>query len=407
MNMFHRRYGGKRSVVVTFYGNGGMTAEGESVVELAVRRGSEWKDIAHPAFFQGGMAKEQNGFTMVQGDDNTAVAPDYVVDSDMTVYASYSLIEVGFITRRGEVMSAQGWINKYGLNCYEVDPEYPDSLRIKDSMRDNLICYFYCKASNERAFAASSEYRGEDGAMYGMDWNLYIGDGSFDAVDWSDKLNLFDTRRYGSIGTSIDTTIYPFVHNPPSFTEPGVPPGFFDSFADMMDGREYSRIIYNNYPSSPLFQRCAAMSAGDVLPAGSFYLASTGETILLIRNGRRIWDVVEVLDNWAASVGLYSHVDACYRIAGDTISPHGFVRYKRTLVPDGNVGNTTILQTSALGSVGIYSGEGSSSNRIWARFARIEANANSVMPSIDYAISVANPNTQEYKYILADVNHLF
>jgi hypothetical protein len=81
------RANGACGVFVTCHGGEGETADGKSAVGALVPPGVAWKDLPQPKFIR--LGAPQTGFTSVQGDGGTLIAPGFIVSDDMTVYALY------------------------------------------------------------------------------------------------------------------------------------------------------------------------------------------------------------------------------------------------------------------------------------------------------------------------------
>ena len=81
-------------MTVTFYGNGGVTAGSEAMVAVKVKKGSLWKNVVKTQFFYSltGSLKTPFVFTFVQGDHNTIIPPDYIIDDDINVFALYKIL---------------------------------------------------------------------------------------------------------------------------------------------------------------------------------------------------------------------------------------------------------------------------------------------------------------------------
>ena len=164
MSGVHRRFGSVPYITVTFNGNGGVTAGNEAVVVVKVKKGSLWSGVAKPEFFQSGTVKRQNGFTLVAGDDNTAIDPAFRLLDDISAYASFTVIEIGVITFNGEVYSGQQWADKFAhrnspdllLNLEFIAKEYASGFGNRNYKEgvdlNNLIEFIYFK-TGEKAFA--------------------------------------------------------------------------------------------------------------------------------------------------------------------------------------------------------------------------------------------------------------
>ncbi|MDR1116207.1 MAG: hypothetical protein LBL33_08715 [Tannerella sp.] len=224
--MRRRLPGIRKMIKITFRGNGGVTSEGKDTVTETVFAGTTWKNVLKPDFLLSAVTKQQNGFTSVQGDDDTLIGPDYVITGDMTVYASYTVVETGIITHAGEVMSVQRWIDKYGkvtdeapTGCFVI--QGPDQsgtgykIDVPAERRQNLVRYFYIKTSNDKAFAYSVGFKNED--------NAYIGAGD-------------DSMPYGLGG---DGLLDEFL---------GVPGFYIPESTEIRDLYNYSNIRWGVYP---------------------------------------------------------------------------------------------------------------------------------------------------------------
>ena len=322
--MFHRRYGGQGFVTVTFHGNGGLTSSSEASVEMQVKKGSEWRDVSKPEFFQLNTAKRQNGFVLVQGDDNTFIDGTYVVNTDMNVWASYTVVELGVITYAGEVMSVSEWINKYGENCYKTGVY--GSPEIIEEMREHLIEIMYFKHSDTEAFGLMAG-RIVNGRYEGglRRHNLRIG--GYD----------LDISQYG--GSSIDGRSmqypqvaplkFPGLFNPMDFDNTqnfGIPTSAIAEIMSVRSGKADTNVLYNNIldslidPNCPYLDNIMAWSAGSTIPAGSFYLPSPYQMSIISQNRLRIVEqIINPLEQWMFS-GIhtlgYSYLPIPYTTGG-------------------------------------------------------------------------------------------
>jgi hypothetical protein len=127
---------------VTFHGNGGMTDNGEQLVTLRIPAGTRWNNINKPSFSLTSLLRPQNGFTAVQGDDDTLIDSGYIVYQDIDVYASYTAVEFGVVTQDGEILSFLSWVDKYG-NHYRAGDLY-DPIYV-EADKAHLIRFVYFK----------------------------------------------------------------------------------------------------------------------------------------------------------------------------------------------------------------------------------------------------------------------
>ena len=326
MNVLQRRrqFFGGGTVIITFHGNGGLTTGGLDVVELVVRVGTVWKDISAPSFFIASRPFAQNGFAKIQGDDNTVIEPDFVVTGDMIVYASFTVVEVGIITFAGEIMSAKGWIDKYGDDLYELStvnpyPQSYTSLKIKDGQEENLVSYIYYKITPDIAFAVPfTQYI--DGKRLGVQLlgqNAQIsGDAALGGygIDITDSVPLNVNMRYlyYDLGESVENRRYPGMHIPEHWddmlnTPPGIPQYMADLINNFNDGygvtvarREALRGVTDTQGvvGSPFLESLLRIPATDIIDPALLYMASPYESIEMLKNHAKIAEIINELEQW-------------------------------------------------------------------------------------------------------------
>ena len=319
MGMFHRRYGGVGYVTVTFYGNGGETVAGLSTVTIKVRKGTLWSAVLKPEFYQPFSVKRQNGFTFVAGDDGTVISSAYAVKTDISVYASYTVVETGIITRKGEIMSVEEWIVKYGENIFEpcTFMGYEQYVILKESHRDDMIEFIYLNTS-EKAIAVSHNYDDENGFHHGISIGIYNGHTSVGGAG-QDMIRLIENVGYSPYfvdargnGQFLD---YP---NPVNLAY------IFDKIKNFDDTKNYCNawrlalegITDNNGETgAPYFDMLYNIES-EVIPKGSFYAASIKEIKLIIENKSRILGIIEQLEAFDNIVPRfhYIHEGEIYRL---------------------------------------------------------------------------------------------
>jgi hypothetical protein len=143
-------------VTVTFNGNGGTTAGGQVTVSMKVLQGTLLKDITGtPQFIQGSYFNAMSGWGL-SPDDNDVLPDDFHLTGNVTLYALYGIVEVGFITHTGEMITAQAWIDKYGTDLYENTGFQNangwwdmNAWELKDGAKDNLVEFMFFKDGAE------------------------------------------------------------------------------------------------------------------------------------------------------------------------------------------------------------------------------------------------------------------
>ena len=323
-------------VRVTFYGNGGVTDNGKSTVTIKVTEGTLWGEIAKPEFHVVGKAKEHTGFTFGQEDDNTLVAPDFIIDCDLKVYASYSVLEIGFITRNGEILSADKWLSKYGATIFEPivsGASFP--VQLIDSHRGDLIEFMFFKTSDDKAYAFSAEFVDENGFNRGMDWTSLKSWGG-NGLDMKSLMEgvgyspfLVDSRYYDSKSTKI----CPFLVDPPNFSNQIVPQYLIDSIMEFDDTKNLCRAFrdslqgimdINGNFGSPLFDALYKMECGTIIPKGSFYISSIPQTKMIFECAAKIIPEITKLEEFCNTKGYFYG----YKVSGNTIDYDGGVGFK-------------------------------------------------------------------------------
>ncbi|MDR2147708.1 MAG: hypothetical protein LBE91_14740 [Tannerella sp.] len=317
MNVLLRRrqFLGIKMVTVTFNGNGGVLQSGDEQVK--VPQGTLWKNVPKPVYSIGGGATKQGGFTLVQNDDNTVIADTDAVVSDMTVFASFTVVEIGVITHLGEILSAQGWIDKYGDSMFT----WTGSYWIQNSAvsRDNLIEFIYFKLSDTKAFALMSDanilYFRDQAGKGGN-----IGPGGTDWWQYMNSYNGFDAPRFDDTapvngdGTVIPATefAHPLSYDPPyPFTENTKPLNTakleclrnYDEgkkWFDTMRGALAGVTGANNTTGTPVLDAIASFTNGMQIMPGDFRLASPYELSIICSDSskQKVRNLLNTLTDW-------------------------------------------------------------------------------------------------------------
>ena len=308
--MIHRRFGNS-VVTVTFYGNGGMTAGSEDTVVMKVKKGTRWMDVVKPEFFIPPSIKQQNGYTFIQGDDSTGVDSSFVVLADMVVWASYTLVEIGVVTYAGEVMKTQEWIEKYGTQTspdFNYYKNYNNYWFVRDFNNLILGCFF---KSGDSAFILPACYEFGD-SMFGFirrNSGIFSTNSTIDNFGGSDidmSVHGFDHIDCTKIS---GTSIFPYLWNPPQFTEPGVPQSIINGLRLRdIDAKAYWSKLYeltrnhtdaNGISGSPLLEYVRTWEIPSFASPGDFYIPSWRECSIIFDNEERMFrSVGDLLTNW-------------------------------------------------------------------------------------------------------------
>lgn len=313
--------GGLVPLTITFEGNGGRTVDGETVVTVEVQSGTEWKDIPFPEFLQQGTAKKQNGFTTIMNDDSSIVMSDFVVTDNMVVYASYTVIEIGFITAGGEILSAETWVSKYGDLMY--NNAYPYNL--VEAQRENLIAGAYFRAPGQDFGLFPHVNLGADGVIDCRATQGVIGANNMD-------MSLFgipsEDSRFIDENAYVDRK-FPRLFIPPDWdihNNRGVPQEAVDRMLSYTDGRGYSEKYYQasrgytddfGITGSPALEEIRKIGIGTTVPAGRCYVPSFFEIDVITKNIGNLQRELLKLDTWAASKSLPAYSYTWYPVTGE------------------------------------------------------------------------------------------
>ena len=317
--------------MVTFYGNGGMTSGNEGVVSLPVKKGTLWRDVLKPEFLVSGF-KKQNGYTFVQGNDNTVVDSSYVVKSDVSVWASYTVVEFGIITQAGEIMTAYEWIEKYGktdgTGCYEVDI-FGNPIATREGMRDNLIRFCYFKLGDV-AFAidegymlsptgSNPGYLIEEGVLTISRYQM--GAGNIDLTQYGFGLPVVNASAADPFYPGNNAYSFPFLWDPPQVVIPGIPQSAIDDIESReIDAKACCAKLYDlthgTPNASPVLEECMQWSIPGLIPAGSYYIPSHQQAKIIFENRQRIIDnILKPLWDWSDNFLWTIHYNLSYGYA--------------------------------------------------------------------------------------------
>ena len=308
----------QRLFTITFHGNGGETEVGEIITTIEVPSGTVWRDIDKPSFAKPGTASTHSGFGL-SPTATAAIAPDFVVNEDIDAYALYDVVEVGVITAAGEVMSADGWIEKYGAPYWSST-----SLgAVFSGNKENQVHFIYFKISEAEKFALSVRYRRDDGSQVDSI-------GAFAAIGCEDRdMSPYGVRVYDSQRASQHASpwLYPKLHKPTEwdYANPanlGAPQSVIDEIMSIKSGKVDS---YNflaaaaGYTSSsgvigsPLLEEVSSWRAGDIISENSFYIASPYQVDVIFKNKQKILDIIDTLSEWSDSIAHHPfHVYYAY-----------------------------------------------------------------------------------------------
>lgn len=370
MNVFQRRrqfFGGKKMVTITFHGNGGETVTGDVTVVMQVPVGIMWKDVLKPEFLQSATAKQQNGFTTIQGNDNSLIEPDYVVTSDMTVYASYTAIEIGIFTFDGEIMSAEKWIEKYDKNMYYYDTSGVNpTWKFNENYRDKLVYGVYFKASESKSFGLVAQYKDSYGKYHGgVDMQNKIGGSNLD-------LSQFGVTSVNARQMSSPTNPpykFPGLFTPEDFDNTqnlGIPQSVINEILLFDNGKQDTDLFYQNVQGytdnmgivgSPYLEIIKNWSAGTTIPLGSFYIPSLFDLNLIAKNRQKVLDVIDLLNTSFSITGGVDVANIGYEYFPSNGMPgKGFNWYYGVLTQTTS-SNITVWISSEQLTKGSYSGQ--------------------------------------------------
>ena len=302
---------------ITFDGNGGTLLSGDETVKVPL--GTLWKDVPKPVYSFGGAATKQGGFTYIQNDDNTVIDGADAVQMDMTVYASFTVIEIGVITHNGEIMSAQGWIDKYGDPMFIWTGLY---WSITDGeARNNLIEWVYFKLSSDKAIAYPSRanlrwlmniqaLNDLNYAPSGVDWWQYMNNyNGFDAPRFDDGAPVWGD------GTVIPSYLlaHPLSYDPPYPLSDNTKPLNLQKLADLRaydDGKNWFNTMRSALagvpgkysPGTPFLDKIAAMTNGNQIRPGDMRIASPYELSIICSDSskQKMISLLTTLMNWSS-----------------------------------------------------------------------------------------------------------
>ena len=281
MYIFQRRrqFFGKGVAYITFYGNGGITATGDVVVILAVPKGAQWKDVIKPEFLQAATAKKQNGFTLVADDDNTVVTSDFIITGDMEVWASYTVVEIGVITARGEVMSVESWIKTYGNVCWNYDHI---SWNLVEEHRLDLVHFVYFK-DGDNSFAISVKYNSPSLSVDAGSNKEFGGMGVL-----LSSVPSFNIRTLKNQYSYVVKKYAMFDPSSPDFSTTdnlGVQPWMLDMMRQYKDGKAYSYNYFTELGDAcPIMAEISQWNVFPTIEANSFSVAMPEPIQAVFRN---------------------------------------------------------------------------------------------------------------------------
>lgn len=397
-----RQFFGKGVAYITFHGAGGQTATGDVTVIIPVLKGTVWMHVIKPEFMIPATAKSQSGFVFIQGEDDTAVDSDFVVNQDMEVFASYTVVESGIITFNGEVMSANGWIKKYGYGGTDSAYEGNDAAYLNHNRRGDLIAFLYGKFGN-KAYAFPCEWSAS----------------GYTAMTWGGR------RMSGGLQNTTGWPSYPLTgkHVELKYSYGGWwESDNYDEVDNWFDGKVFTAEIYaklnnvnddNGITGSPLIDECVyQLSAGDTFPAGSFFIASVAEVRMLFDNlqksiKEKIFDPLishsSEVNYDSGDINSLSHL--CYR--PETGTTFGFITYIG-IAKSGGVASQYQFVTSTMVNMrrGYYNGSDFiKQGEHWAYMALRADGSNN--PINDQIMPDESNLSFRYWVLIADASHLF
>jgi hypothetical protein len=371
MLLRRRLLGIRRMVTITFYGNGGLTASNEDIVTETVPAGTVWGHMIKPKFVLSGTAKQQNGFTLSQGDDDTLVESDLVITRNIIVYASYSVVEIGVITHAGEVMSVQSWINTYGqvsdevpTGCYvKMEPVYGGyRIDVPDERKKNLVRYMYTKASATNAMAVSVTFTDTNGVNFGDSSLSLGGEGlltellNIPGFYVPDSTEVRDYYNYNQQWWNI----YPLTWEPPltfpvdyNVSPKGFPPDAYSKYFTEQygDGETMTDIFYNivkDYTSSNGITGSPGIDIirGWPLPPGvthKFHVASVYElSVFKSSHARLMNEIINPLMAWSKEFAKTYTFDSAVNSHPGEDENH-FYSYYENITNGGNMASRKAL----------------------------------------------------------------
>jgi len=305
--------GGLIPVSVTFDGNGGLTADGQPSVTIEVAAGTLWKDIQKPNFFQPGTAKLENGFTHVQGNDDTLIDSEFAVDVDIIVYASYTVVELGVITKNGEVLSVDRWIEKYGLNLFTYN-ELLNHYTMIPELKGNLIIAIYFKVSDTFCPAIfPMVYIGEN--LISSTVSLPFGGSDIDISLYG---GLSENAREVQNNAGQRLKIMPYLHTPPNWTKPGIPDESYNRIRSQQSGRDMTILCRDAFSGhtdtygtvgSPACEFILGLESLPAIRKEDAYFASANELKILIDHIGKASGINDKLHAWRDAFTGYFFID--------------------------------------------------------------------------------------------------
>jgi uncharacterized repeat protein (TIGR02543 family) len=299
-------------VTVTFNGNGGVLQSGQE--QVTVPYGTLWIDVAKPSYKRPQLASQQGGFTYIKDDDSTLVNDTDILTADITVYASFTVIEIGVITHDGEILSAQGWIEKYGVNLYSIYDSGSGNLRVffkndDDSLKDHLVEYIYFK-DGDFAFGIACDHL-DDGSsrnmlsggtdFFNMQQVLTSPDSVLNGKAY--QISAFINQQGIGIG-GYNSGIYPRMLDPMmtfadalQFTQTGVNEAAVEAILNNKNGKQLTAEIIAVGQSTELTGMQTWAIDTPALQNEKFYVGTPYEYSILSKNLPRLWDLIDILDN--------------------------------------------------------------------------------------------------------------
>ncbi len=414
-----RQFFGIGMVTITYHGFGGETAAGDVVVTETVPKGSLWLHIPKPEFVISGSAKKQSGYTLLEGDDTTLIPSDYVVTSDMQVFASYTAIEVGIITKNGEIMSVEGWISKYGMTLF-VYNEPADDYIIIPELKDNLIIGIYFKVSDDFCPCIIPQTR-VGNQLIGVSIGSSLPLGGSD-IDLSLYGGLSENAREVQDGAGRHLKIMPYLHTPPDWSTQGIPEESFDRIRNQESGKSLT-VLHRDAcightdtfgtVGSPGCEFVLNLSWLPAIRKGDVYFASANELRIISNNIGKAKSINDKLHEWRDSISGDFFIDdelvqLPYIYSDNYKSGHlmtGFDQYIKAMEGSPTYGNTVMYQVIS----GRYSQDGELLSSIFnfAPYRHIDDTFPTDAPNDPYANYYPKRRNENGCIVVSNISHIF
>jgi len=232
---------------------------------------------------------------------------------DVSVYASYTVVEVGVVTHAGEVYSAAQWAAKF------ADVNSPDTLYDSSALdssqcykssfdRGNLIEFVYFKVSDERTFAIRCSYTDLNNALIGsahfQSQNLLL------MPNAANYQNSLADIVYFADGVNFDAGKIPSSYFNYSV---GITPADLNVLVDEKygDGELYTQILEDKLASMGHTSDLIANLRLQADPFGlgkTMYLASLYEILIVIQNADKFLSVFDTINDVFVANWIWANI---------------------------------------------------------------------------------------------------